>query len=302
MGGRQDQGRIIEVIGIPIDLGQSQRGVDLGPGALRYAGLRRQLRELGFELIERGNLDVPVRDSLPEDRQSNDLQAISAVCTAAYAAARRASELGHKVIFLGGDHSIVIGTVGGVTHSEPVGLIYLDAHGDFNTPETSPSGNIHGMPLATLLGAGLPKLVDIGRPGPKLKPEDVVVIGLRELDAGEKVQLKSSGIQVYTMREIDERGIHAVTREALQRLGSHRRLHVSLDLDVLDPAEAPGVGTAAPGGLSYREAQLVCELIADTGRLTSVDLVEINPILDEHNRTSTLAVALTASLFGKSIL
>jgi len=294
--------RIIEVIGVPIDLGQTQRGVDLGPGALRYAGLRRQLRELGFELIERGNLDVPVRDSLPEGRQSNDLPAIRDVCSAVYAAARRACELGHKAIFLGGDHSIAIGTVGGVSHSESVGLIYLDAHGDFNTPESSPSGNIHGMPLATLLGAGHPELIDIGRPGPKLKAEDVVVIGLRELDAPEKQRLKESAIRAYTMREIDERGIHAVTREALQRLGSHRRLHVSLDLDVLDPAEAPGVGTSAPGGLSYREAQLLCELVADTGRLSSVDLVEINPILDEHNRTSSLAVALTASLFGKSIL
>ncbi|HKI50435.1 MAG TPA: arginase [Geothermobacteraceae bacterium] len=293
---------IIEVVGVPIDLGQTQRGVDLGPGALRYAGLRRQLRQLGYELIDRGNLDVPVRDSLPERRQSNDLPAIRDICSAVYASARRTCELGHRAVFLGGDHSIAIGTVGGITHTESVGLIYLDAHGDFNTPETSPSGNIHGMPLATLLGAGHPELVDIGRPGPKLKPEDVVLIGLRELDEGEKQRLKESGMQIYTMREIDERGIHTVTREALQQLGTHKRLHVSLDLDVLDPAEAPGVGSAAPGGLSYREAQLLCELIADTGRLSSVDLVEINPILDEHNRTSTLAVALTASLFGKSIL
>ena len=301
MNGLTGAGQTIEVIGIPIDLGQAQRGVNLGPGALRYAGLRNSLRQLGYNLIDRGNLSVPVRDALPAC-QSSYLQAIHDVCEAAYAAARATVEQDHLAVFLGGDHSIAIGTVGGITHHEPVGLIYIDAHGDFNTPETSPSGNIHGMSVATLIGRGYPELVDVGRTGPKLNVEDIVLLGIRELDGLEREELKRSGISIYTMRDIDERGISTVILETLDRLGSHRNLHVSLDVDVLDPTEAPGVGTAAPGGLTYREAQLLCEIIADSGRLKSVDLVEINPILDYRNQTARLAVELTASLFGKSIL
>jgi len=292
----------LEVIGVPIDLGQTLRGVDLGPGAIRYAGLRSHLRALGFRLLDRGNLAVPVRDSLSEGQQSNYLPAVQIICETVYAAARKVAEQNHLAVFLGGDHSIAIGTVGGISHREPVGLLYLDAHADFNTPDSSPSGNIHGMPLATLLGQGYPELVNIGRPGAKLTAADVVLLGVRELDRPEREQLRNSGIQVYTMRDIDERGIFAVGREALERLNHRRRLHVSLDLDVLDPTAAPGVGTASPGGLTYREAQLLCETIADSSRLSSVDLVEINPILDHHNRTARLAVALTASLFGKRIL
>ena len=292
---------VIELVGIPMDLGQTRRGVNLGPGALRYAGLRHRLRDLGYKLIDRGNLPVPVRDTLPEEHQNNYLPAISDVCAAAYTAAREAVERGHQAVFLGGDHSVAIGTIGGITHHEPASLLYIDAHADFNTPATSPTGNIHGMSVATLIGQGHQELVDIGRTGPKLDIEDIVLIGLRELDDPERIALKQSGISVFTMRDIDERGISTITREALDRLG-HHRLHVSLDLDAIDPFEAPGVGTAAVGGLTYREAQLLCEIVADSRRLVSLDLVEINPILDHQNQTSCLAVDLAASLFGKKIM
>lgn len=292
---------VIELVGIPMDLGQTERGVNLGPGALRYAGLRHKLRELGYKLIDRGNLPVPVRDTLPEDQQNNYLPAISDVCAAAYTAAREAVERHHQAVFLGGDHSVAIGTIGGITHHEPASLIYIDAHADFNTPATSPSGNIHGMSVATLIGQGYQELVNIGRNGPKLNAEDIVLLGIRELDNQERAALKQSGICVFTMRDIDERGISSVVREALDRVG-HQRLHVSLDLDAIDPFVAPGVGTAAVGGLTYREAQLLCEIIADSRRLVSLDLVEINPILDHQNQTASLAVDLAASLFGKKIL
>lgn len=205
-------------------------------------------------------------------------------------------------IFLGGDHSLAIGSIGGITHEQPAAVLWIDAHGDFNTPSSSPSGNIHGMALATLLGQGFPELVDVGRPGPKLEPQDVVMIGVRTLDSEERLRLRSSGVSVYTMRDLDERGMSAITQEALERLGHHRRLHVSLDVDALDPMAGPGVGTPAPGGLTYREAQLLMEIVADSGRLCSLDLVEINPILDHRNQTAQLAVDLAVSLFGKRIL
>src|SRR6185369_7830008 len=195
-----------------------------------------------------------------------------------------------------------IGSIGGSTHATPAGLIWIDAHGDFNTPQTTLTGNIHGMTLAVLLGDGYPELVDVGRPGPKLRPEDVVMIGIRDLDPQERLRLRDSGIAVYTMRDIDERGMGAVVREALERLEHRERLHVSLDMDGLDPHAAPGVGTLSQGGLTCREAQLMMEIIADSGRCCALDIVEINPILDRHNQTARLAVDLAASLFGKRIL
>lgn len=292
----------IRIIGIPIDLGQSQRGVDMGPGAIRYAGLSSRLKALGYPLHDEGNLHVPVRDSLSCESCDEFRHAIQRVCQAAYDAAARAVETGEIPLFLGGDHSLAIGTIGGVTHQEPVGVIWIDAHGDANSPQTSPSGNIHGMPVATLLGEGFPDLVNLGRPGAKLSGKDIVMIGIRDLDAGERQWLKQSGVKVYTMRDLDERGMGAVTREALEHLGHRCRLHISLDMDSLDPDVAPGVGTPSPGGLSYREAQLMMEIIADTGKLASADVVEINPILDHENHTAKMAVELMASLFGKSIL
>lgn len=292
----------IDIIGVPIDLGQSHRGVDLGPGALRYAGLAARLQQLGYPLRDSGNLAVPVRDMLIEQRSRHYLPAIHQVCEAIYQAGSAAVAEGRMPIFLGGDHSLAIGSIGGITHQQPAGVLWIDAHGDFNTPSSSPSGNIHGMALATLLGQGFAELVDVGRPGPKLAPQDVVMIGVRTLDNEERLRLRSSGVTVYTMRDLDERGMSAITQEALQRLGHQRRLHVSLDVDALDPMAGPGVGTPAPGGLTYREAQLLMEIVADSGRLCSLDLVEINPILDHRNQTAQIAVDLAVSLFGKRIL
>lgn len=294
--------KTVQIIGIPIDLGQSHRGVDMGPGALRYAGLAARLNSIGFEIDDIGNLPVLVRDALATEQQLNYLPTIQAVSEALYETAQRAVAAGHIPIFLGGDHTVAIGSVGGITDQQPAGLIWIDAHGDFNTPQTSPTGNIHGMSLAVLLGDGYPELVNVGRRGAKLQARDVVLIGVRDLDKSERLRLKESGISIYTMRDIDERGINSVTREALAKLTHRQRVHVSLDIDCLDPLQAPGVGTTAPGGLTYREAQLTMEIIADSNRLCSLDIVEINPILDQRNSTATIAVELTASLFGKSIL
>ena len=294
--------RTIRIIGVPIDLGQDQRGVDMGPSAIRYAGLSASLKALGFNLHDAGNLYVPVRDSLGAKSPEDFLPSIQQVCQAVYEAAVQAVTAGEMPVFLGGDHSLAIGTIGGVTSREPAGVIWIDAHGDANRPQTSPSGNVHGMPLAALLGEGFPELVNIGRPGGKLEGKDVVMIGIRDLDEGERSWLRTSGIRVYTMRDLDERGMNAVTHEALEVLKHRQRIHVSLDMDCLDPTQAPGVGTPSSGGISYREAQLLMEIIADSGRLCSADIVEINPILDHENRTARMAVELAASLFGKSIL
>lgn len=283
-------------------MGQEQRGVDLGPGALRYAGLSARLAQLGYRVEDVGNLQVPVRDVIAAERDLHYLPSLQQMCETVYQAGRSAVEEGWVPVFMGGDHSLSIGSIGGVTHEEPAGVIWIDAHADFNTPETSPSGNIHGMALAVLLGDGFSELVDVGRPGAKLNARDVILIGVRELDPAEKIRLRNSGISVYTMREIDERGMGAIAREAVGKLAHRARLHVSLDLDGLDPLEVPGVGTTSPGGITYREAQLLMEIVADTGLLRSMDIVEINPILDHGNRTAKVALELAASAFGQAII
>lgn len=292
----------IQIIGVPVDLGQTHRGVDMGPGAMRYAGLAARLASLGYHIRDTGNIVVPIRETLSEERQQHYLPAIQRTCRAVYEAGRKAVAEGAIPMFIGGDHSLAIGSIGGVTHDAPAGLIWIDAHADFNTPTTTLTGNIHGMTLAVLLGEGYPELVDVGRPGPKLEPGDVVMIGIRDLDPEERTRLGQSGIKVYTMRDIDERGIGVVTREAMERLEHLERLHVSLDMDCLDPQVCPGVGTAVQGGLSYREAQLLMEILADSDRVRALDMVEINPILDQRNQTAAVAVELAASLFGKRIL
>lgn len=293
----------IRIIGIPMDLGQSLRGVDMGAGAIRYANLSGRLKKLGCQVEDIGNIDVPVRDEVSHDHPPFFLPAVRMVCEEAYRWARDAMADGMVPVFLGGDHSISIGTVGGVTHdAQRTGVLWIDAHGDFNTPATSPSGNIHGMALASLLGLGDEQLVSLGRPGAKINFEDVVMIAIRDLDPGEKELLKKHKVNVYTMREVDERGMAAVGKEALAKLAHTQNLHVSLDLDCLDPTEAPGVGTPVPGGLTYREAQLLMEMLADARRVTSVDVVEVNPILDERNETAEIAAELVESLCGKSIL
>jgi arginase len=289
----------IRVIGIPMDLGQTQRGVDVGPSALRYAGLDARVASLGYRVEDAGNLQVPARVSVPRE---DLIDTIRDRCEITYQEAHRAIVDGRLPLFLGGDHSIAIGTIGGVTHQRSTGVIWIDAHGDFNTPETSPSQNVHGMPLAVLLGKGDSRLVNVGRPGAKLAPADVVVIGIRDLDRRERDLLRESGVGLFTMRDIDERGASAVVSEALSRLRHLPALHVSLDMDGIDPHDAPGVGTPVPGGLTYREAQLTMEMIADTGKLTSMDVVEVNPMFDVRNQTAILAVDLIASALGKSIL
>ena len=292
----------IKIIGIPLDLGQSNRGVDMGPSTIRYAGLSARLKRLGYEVHDAGNLVVPVRDALIETENGNYSTAIQKVCETLYQEAREAVDNVFMPVFLGGDHSIAIGSIGGITHDKPAGVIWVDAHGDANTPQSSPSGNIHGMPVAVLLGEGFPNLVDVGRKGPKLEPNDLVMVGIRELDREERARLRESGVTIYTMRDIDERGMAAIAKEAIAKLSHRERIHVSFDLDALEPHEAPGVGTPSNGGLTYREAMLLTEIIADSKRFSSLDLVEINPVLDTRNQTSRIAVELTASLFGKSIL
>ena len=280
----------------------AHRGVDMGPSAIRYAGLANKLNALGYTIKDHGNIEVPLRYTLPATSLKERISAISQACEKAYIAGKQAIDNGEIPIFLGGDHSLAIGTIGGLTDKEKVGVIWFDAHGDFNTPQTSSTGNIHGMSLAVLLGFGDQTLVDVGRKGPKLQPEDVIIIGTRELDSQEKKMLRKSGITIYTMRDIDENGMGPIMHDALSKLAHLPRLHISLDLDCLDPHTAPGVGTVAPGGLTYREAQLAMEIVHDSKRLSSLDLVEINPILDHRNQTAEIAVELVSSLFGKSII
>ncbi|MFQ5855548.1 MAG: arginase, partial [Anaerolineae bacterium] len=289
--------RTVRIIGVPMDLGQQRRGVDMGPSALRYAGLGRRLRTLGHTVIDSGNLGVPLPESEPPEEpasiKARHLHGVAGVCRDVYTHALTCFEQDESPIFLGGDHSISIGTVSAMAaHGRDVGVVWVDAHADFNTPETTPSGNVHGMALAALLGRGPAELTDIGHAGPKLKSSDVVIIGVRDLDPDERIALRDSGIHVVTMHEIDEMGMAAATRHALGHLNHLARLHVSLDMDALDPDEAPGVGTPVAGGLTYREAHLLMEILADSGQVASLDIVEVNTILDDRNRTAKLGVEL----------
>lgn len=298
----------VRIFGVPMDLGQGRRGVDMGPSAVRYAGLQERLQRLGYSVIDMGNIVVHQAEELDVAAETIEgnalyLKEVAAVCERICEKSRTCIQADERLIYIGGDHSISIGTVAGVVSQRPnIGLLWIDAHGDFNTPQTSPSGNIHGMPVAVLLGKGPEQLTHIGGIVPKLRPEQVVMIGIRDLDATERRNLRESGIKVFTMRDIDEHGIAKVVREAVNRLSAFPRLHVSLDLDSLDPEIAPGVGTPVPGGLSYREAHLMMEILADSDKVHSLDIVEINTILDTQNSTARIAVELTASLFGQRIL
>jgi arginase len=293
----------VRLIGVPMDLGQNRRGVDMGPSAVRYAGLQARLTKLGYEVYDEGNISVPNPEEEVAEGESRRLKAVAAACQSIYEIGRQCVSQQEFPIFLGGDHSISIGTVAAAAaEDEEIGLIWVDAHGDFNVPESSPTGNIHGMPVAILVGQGNEKLVNIGYPGPKVHPTHIVQIGIRTLDPMERQRLNHSGVNVFTMRHLDELGMAAVARQALDRLRHLSRIHVSLDMDSLDPAEVPGVGTPVPGGLTYREAHLLMEILGDSGRVSSMDVVEINPILDEGNKTAELAVGLVASLLGQRIL
>ena len=288
----------IRIIGMPMDLGQKKRGVDMGPNAIRYANILKELRGLDCDVMDMGDVAIPNRSGV---KKADRYQAILEASEAIYDLVRETIAEGWIPLCLGGDHSIAIGTVGGTTHESPAGVIWIDAHADFNTHKTSPSGNVHGMPLASLTGHGTADLMNIGRLGKKLPESHVVMIGIRNLDFEEKKKLQQSEVTVFTMRDIDEKGMKEVMNLTLMRLQGLDRIHVSLDMDSIDPGTAPGVGTPVSGGLSPREAHYLLEMIAETGLCCSADIVEVNPIRDEYNRTGNLAVELATSLFGKQI-
>jgi arginase len=299
--GRQE----IQIIGMPMDLGQGRRGVDMGPSAIRYAKLQTLLTELGFFVEDQGNIAVPSPESVEiGDNHLKYLMEVVAANEKLATAVSAAVEQQRFPLVLGGDHSMAIGTVAGIAkHYQRLGLIWFDAHGDLNTAETSPSGNIHGMPLAVSLGYGHSQLVNVAGYAPKVKPEDVVLIGIRELDKGEQRIAREIGLKVFTMHDIDRLGMARVIEEALAIVGKHTDgVHLSFDLDSLDPKDAPGVGTPVPGGVTYREAHLSLEMMAESQLITSAEFVEVNPILDHVNQTAKVAVALIGSLLGKRIL
>lgn len=301
--------RKIRVIGVPLDLGQSRRGVDMGPSAVRVAGLEARLEELGHQVEEGGNVAVPIPEQKKEgDAHAKYLKEITATCTKLADLALKTLEVGKVPLCLGGDHSMAAGTVSGVAEfyrrqQQRIGLIWIDAHTDINTPDSSPSGNVHGMPLAALMGLWQSDLGNIYGFSPKVSPENCVLVGVRDIDAVEKENVRRAGIGVFTMRDIDERGMRTVMEEALRMAGRGTAgYHISLDMDWVDPEDAPGVGTPVRGGATYREAHLAMEIIADHGRMLSMEVVEVNPVIDEHNRTADLAVELALSAFGKKIL
>jgi arginase len=296
--------RRLAIIGAALDLGAGRRGVDMGPSAIRYAGLDDRLGALGFAVSDLGNVEVAVAEAASEgDPQARFLADIKDACAGIAGLVRQAAEGGSIPIVLGGDHSVAVGTLGGLAAlSEPGGVLWFDAHGDLNTPETSPSGNVHGMPLAAALGLANETFASDAWPLPALAPEHVALLGLRSLDAGERELVKELGIAAHTMSDFDRRGVEAVVQEAIERVAGAAFIHVSLDMDVVDPEAAPGVGTPVRGGLSYREAHLAMELVAEGCDFGSIEIVEVNPILDRENATGRLAVELAASAFGERIL
>ena len=299
----------IKVLGVPLDLGQERRGVDMGPFAVRAAGLNPALKSLGYTVEDAGNIHV----KLPEEQHFGDKQAkyLKEIAETSQEVAHRiyqTLEMGYFPVSLGGDHSMAIGTQAGVAkffrdRGQDIGLLWIDAHGDMNTPETSPSGNVHGMPFAVSLGQGPEPLTGIFGYAPKLRPEKCVLIGVRDLDARERRMVKESRVNAFTMREIDEQGMRGVMEKSLALATEGTAgFVVSFDMDVVDPDEAPGVGTPVRGGITFREAHLAMEMIADTKKMLGFELVEINPIIDVMNKTAILGVGLVASALGKKIL
>ena len=299
----------ITIIGAPLDMGSDRRGVDMGPSALRVANLNGRLAALDFDVEDMGNVAVSQPESLPDGpSNAHYLPAIAATCKRLAEAVLGAASSGRTPLVLGGDHSVAVGTVSGLAQSlrgtgEKLGLLWIDAHADMNTPETSPTGNIHGMPLAALIGYGPDELVNLFGFHPKVNPANVVLIGIRDVDKTERQNVRKSGIRYFTMRDLDERGMRAVMADALQIVTQGTRgFHLSLDLDCVDPAYAPGVGTPVRGGMTYREAHLAMEMIADTNKMIGMEVVEVNPVIDEANRTAVLAVELILSAMGKKIV
>ncbi len=299
----------VSIIGVPMDLCADRRGVDMGPSALRVAGLNSRLSALSYSVDDRGNISVRVPEMMPfGHKRAKYLPEITDTCKELAQAVEDALGQGRTPVVLGGDHSIAVGTLTGVSghfrqRNQKIGLIWLDAHGDMNTPETSSSGNVHGMPLACALGFGPPELVHLGDFTPKVAPENCALLGVRELDPKERKLVRSAGLRAFTMREIDERGMRACMAEALQLATRDTAgFAVSLDMDAIDPTHAPGVGTPVRGGFSYREAHLALEMIADSGRLLSLEVVETNPVIDLSNSTAQLGVELVLSALGKKSL
>jgi arginase len=296
----------ISLIGVPMDLGQNRRGVDMGPSAIRYAGVVERLEEIGHTVTDEGNIQIAAAEKTASpDTNLKNLIEVTDASTALANKIHDVMEDGQFPLILGGDHSIAIGTLAGLgDRYDNLGVIWYDAHADLNTGETSPSGNIHGMPLAVSIGLGHEKLVNIRGFAPKIKPENVVIIGARSIDPGERELIKEKGIKVYTMHDIDKLGMTEVMNNAMSYLKDRNvdGLHLSLDLDGIDPIYTPGVGTPVPGGISYRESHLAMEMLFTSDMVTSTEFVEVNPILDEKNKTADVAVALIGSLFGEKLL
>jgi len=299
----------IRIIGVPMDLGASRRGVDMGPSALRVAGLQSRLKQLGRQVEDVGNISVPQPEEQPYgEKKARYLEEISQTCKSLAEMVRKALDEDMLPLVLGGDHSIAVGTVAGAAahfhkKGKRIGVIWLDAHGDMNTPESSPSGNVHGMPLASIMGVGPAELIDLAGVKPMVEPRNVSLVGIRDLDSKERRFAKESGVHVFTMRDIDERGMREVMAEAIRfATDDTAGIAVSLDMDFVDPSDAPGVGTPVRGGVTYREAHLALEMIADGKSMVSFELVEINPVIDLHNTTAILGVELILSGLGKKIL
>ncbi|WP_438302195.1 arginase [Staphylococcus pseudintermedius] len=299
--------KIIELIGAPTTFGQKKLGVNLGPDAIRYAGVLPRLKRIGHEVIDTGNVDVPPVDIEKFMSQQEGLQNYEEILAFSKSLKEKVSDSirqQHFPVILGGDHSLAIGSISGVAeHYDHLGVIWYDAHGDLNVPEESPSGNMHGMPLRILAGEGDEKLVQLGGFAPKVKPENIVLIGMRDLDFGEREYIKKHQIRTYTMADIDERGIRSVIEESIAYVKDKTDgVHLSLDVDALDPNETPGTGTKVSGGLTYRESHYALELLNQSGMITSMDIVEVNPLLDVENHTAEQAVALLGSFFGETLL
>jgi arginase len=295
--------RKVTIIGAALDLGQGRRGVDMGPSAMRAAGLEERLRSLGYDVRDRGNVASPEPEATAlSDESARFLPAIKETCERIAALVAEARTAGETPLVLGGDHSVALGTLGGLASVHGTGgVLWIDAHPDINTPETSPTGNVHGMPLAAALGLAGARFESDAWPLPAVDPRRVSLIGIRELDQGERRLLREAGVRVFTMSEVDRIGIERAVRESLDRVAGGGFVHVSLDMDALDPVVAPGVGTPVRGGLTYREAHLALELVAESGLAGSLEVVEVNPILDRENTTALTAVELVASALGKTI-
>src|SRR5271165_1403051 len=299
----------VRIIGVPMDLGQSRRGVDMGPSALRGAGLQARIKHIGLNVEDIGNLEVKQPEEMQVgEKRAKYLQEIAETCRDLALTVEKSLGEGFLPLVLGGDHSIAAGVAAGVAshyrkEKKEIGYIWLDAHGDMNTPESSPSGNIHGMPLSAIIGYGATELVDLLGYKPKVEPRNVALVGVRDLDSKERRLIKDSGVHVFTMRDIDERGMRDVMSEALRFVTDDTDgVAVSLDLDFVDPDDAPGVGTPVRGGVTYREAHLALEMIADSEAMVSLEVVEINPVIDLHNQTALLGVEMVLSGLGKKIL